>query len=259
MHHSNINQNFFSTVVISDLHIGSKFSHVKKATAFLKSVSCERLILNGDIIDGWQIIKQLRSWNKDFTAFFEEIIRKAQEEKTEIIYLMGNHDDFFLNIAPLAYEKIQILKSYIFSDAQNRKYYVCHGDKLDNTAVKRRWLAKLGDTWYHYMLHLNKFYNHYRKFMNKEPRSFSMIMKTWAKSFFSDGSKLTRKLLELAKVEKVDGIITAHTHIPKNTYLEDIIYLNAGDWIESLTALVQNEDGEWLLWNDKTKIYNSTI
>ena len=45
----------YRTVIISDVHIGSAHSKVKEAADFLGSVDCDRLILNGDIIDGWQI------------------------------------------------------------------------------------------------------------------------------------------------------------------------------------------------------------
>lgn len=250
MSQDNKENNFFPVVVMSDIHIGSRYSQVKKATKFLKSISCKKLILNGDIVDGWQIIKHLRTWSDEFTMFFEEVIRKAQEEKTEIIYLMGNHDDFFINIAPITYEKINILKSYIFTDINNKKYFVFHGDRLDKTSVHRKWLANLGDTWYHYMLRINKIYNSYRKVRNKKPLSFTQNLKTWAKSFFSDGSKFNKKIIELAKEKEVDAVICGHTHVSHNGHIDNILYLNSGDWMESLTALAQNTIGEWLVWND---------
>ena len=38
-----------STVIISDVHLGSEHSKVEELTAFLKSIDCQKLILNGDI------------------------------------------------------------------------------------------------------------------------------------------------------------------------------------------------------------------
>lgn len=47
----------YRTVVLSDIHMGSKYSMTDEVCDFLSSVDCERLILNGDTIDGWQLQK----------------------------------------------------------------------------------------------------------------------------------------------------------------------------------------------------------
>ena len=36
-----------STVILSDVHIGSEHAKVKELTSFLKNVDCDKLILNG--------------------------------------------------------------------------------------------------------------------------------------------------------------------------------------------------------------------
>lgn len=43
------------SVIISDVHLGTPHSKVEEVTHFLKHVRCDRLILNGDIIDGWRL------------------------------------------------------------------------------------------------------------------------------------------------------------------------------------------------------------
>ena len=48
---------FYPTIVLSDIHLGTSSSKTKEVTNFLKSVNCKRLILNGDIIDGWALRK----------------------------------------------------------------------------------------------------------------------------------------------------------------------------------------------------------
>lgn len=42
----------YSTIVLSDIHLGTSHSKTEEVSNFLKSVNCKRLILNGDIIDG---------------------------------------------------------------------------------------------------------------------------------------------------------------------------------------------------------------
>ena len=48
---------YYPTVVLSDIHLGTSHSKTIEVSNFLKSVSCDRLILNGDIIDGWHLKK----------------------------------------------------------------------------------------------------------------------------------------------------------------------------------------------------------
>ncbi|MCL2436154.1 MAG: UDP-2,3-diacylglucosamine diphosphatase, partial [Lentimicrobiaceae bacterium] len=61
----------YKTIVISDLHLGSKWSKAKEATAFLKKNSCETLILCGDIIDGWALMRKKNKWKRRHTNFFK--------------------------------------------------------------------------------------------------------------------------------------------------------------------------------------------
>lgn len=63
-----------------------------------------------------------------------------------------------------------------------------------------------------------------------------------AVSYISDFEKV---LVEFARVRKCDGVICGHIHHPANTYYDGIHYLNSGDWVESLSALTEDADGNW--------------
>lgn len=47
----------YRTIVLSDIHLGTSHSKVEQVCNFLSQANCERLILNGDIIDGWKYAK----------------------------------------------------------------------------------------------------------------------------------------------------------------------------------------------------------
>ena len=94
----------YKTVIISDVHLGTEGSKAKEVTQFLKSVTCETLILNGDIIDGWQL-KKGSSWKKKNTAFFRIILKMIEIQNTKVVYLRGNHDDFLDQIIPFSLGK----------------------------------------------------------------------------------------------------------------------------------------------------------
>ena len=64
-------------VVVSDLHLGTYACRAKEFLTYLKSISPRLLILNGDIIDGWQFSKHYfpRSYGGDPGNFFTSFQR----------------------------------------------------------------------------------------------------------------------------------------------------------------------------------------
>ncbi|MEE4294359.1 MAG: hypothetical protein V2I79_10365, partial [Xanthomonadales bacterium] len=56
-----------------------------------------------------------------------------------------------------------------------------------------------------------------------------------------------------AKKEGVDGVICGHIHRAEIRRMENITYMNCGDWVESCTALVEHHDGriELLQWREE--------
>lgn len=75
--------------------------------------------------------------------------------------------------------------------------------------------------------------------------SLSQQVKQRVKSAVSYISKFEKELVEMAEAKHLDGIICGHIHQAANRWYGDIHYLNSGDWVESMTALVENEQGDW--------------
>ena len=74
-------------VVISDLHIGSKYSKEEKLIEFLQSLECDELILAGDIIDFIKV--------PSFTEHSGALFKLLDNFENKIIYIIGNHDISF--------------------------------------------------------------------------------------------------------------------------------------------------------------------
>jgi len=98
-----MNRTAYRTVVLSDIHLGTRHSKSRELCQFLSGIRCKKLILNGDIIDGWYLQKKngKNIWKKHHTDFFRAILKMMQNDGTEIIYIRGNHDDFLDSIALL--------------------------------------------------------------------------------------------------------------------------------------------------------------
>lgn len=248
---------YYPTIILSDIHLGSEYSRTEEVSAFLKQVDCGRLILNGDIIDGWQLRKVGKRWKQKHSDFFRVLMKMMENQGTEIIYVRGNHDDFLDSLVPLYFYNISIVKEYIL-ETHGRRYLVTHGDIFDSISSHMKWLAVLGDAGYSMLLWMNKLYNYYRKSRGKTYFSLARYAKHKVKSAVSYISSFQQELVKLARLRKVNGIICGHIHQVANVWYDDIHYLNSGDWVESMTALVEDEDGLWdIVYYQKSKTEES--
>ena len=236
------------TVFLSDIHLGTPDSKADEVVNFLKHIKCHKLVLNGDIIDGWALKRGSR-WTSRHSRFIRKVIKMTEQDETEVIYLRGNHDEILERFLPLSFGKIRLTKEHIHTTAKDQRYLVVHGDGFDSVSTNHKWLASLGAVGYDFLLSVNRFYNHYRAWCGKEYFSLSKHVKAKVKSAVSFVDRYEELLQELARHRKCDGIICGHIHTPEDKKVGDIHYLNSGDWVESLTAVIEHNDGTMELIN----------
>lgn len=231
------------TIVLSDIHLGSKWSKAKEATKYLKENTCDTLILCGDIIDGWQLMRGKKAkWKKRHSNFIKLLLDIQHD--TKIIYLRGNHDDFLDRILPLQFQNIEIVKDYIHT-SNGKRFYVIHGDVFDMVTSRYSWLSKIGDIGYTLLMWVNKYYNNRRLKKGLPYYSLSREVKKRVKASVSYISDYEKHIVEIARKKKCDGVICGHIHHPEKAYYDEILYLNSGDWVESLSALTEDYEGNW--------------
>lgn len=233
----------FKTLVISDVHLGTRDSKSKELAKFLKFNSCRRLILNGDIVDAWNL-QRYGKWTKKDTRVFRRIIQMIEHYDTEVIYVRGNHDDFLDKLIPFSFGKMQIVNYYEIVRT-NKKYLVIHGDIFDVISTRFTWLAKIGDISYKLLLWMNRRRNRLRAAKGLPYESFSSKIKNSVKVAVSFISDFENTMADYARENGYQGVICGHIHKPENKIIGNIHYLNSGDWVESLSALAEDMDGNW--------------
>ncbi len=238
-------KNKYKTIIISDVHLGTKGCKAKELVSFLKQCECETLILNGDIVDGWQL-KKYGSWRRKHTRFFNRILKMIEQDNTTVVYLRGNHDDFLDQVLPMKVGNLSIQRDMIY-ESFGKKYYIVHGDIFDSITGNLTWIARLGDVGYTFLLWINSLYNNYRRKKGLPYYSLSKIIKSKVKSAVTYIDSYEAQLSEIAKIKNCDGVICGHIHQATIKEIDNIIYMNSGDWVESLSALVEDEDGTWSL------------
>jgi UDP-2,3-diacylglucosamine pyrophosphatase LpxH len=229
----------YKTIIMSDLHLGARQSQTDKIIEFLEKNQADKLILNGDIIDGWAL-KGNGKWTKDCTKIFRKFM-KISEKGTKVIYIRGNHDDFLKDFIPFKLNNIRIVRKYVHIGIDGRTYFCFHGDVLDFVIMEARWLAVIGGWSYDIVIKFNTLYNKIRKWFNLPYHSLANTIKQSVKGAINFVSDFEQNAKGLTKQKGYDVAVCGHIHHPK---LEND-YMNSGDFCENSTCLVEDYNGEW--------------
>jgi UDP-2,3-diacylglucosamine pyrophosphatase LpxH len=235
----------YRSIFISDVHLGTKFSQAEKLLEFFKENDSDYLYLVGDIIDGWAIRRKF-NWLQSHSDVIQKVLKKARKGTT-VIYITGNHDEFLRPFMPLLMgDNLIITNEYTHSGLDGNKYFVTHGDFFDSITMTKKWITHIGDVGYDLLLHLNRRINQIRKICGiRKYWSLSKYVKDNVKKSVSFISGFEDILSDHAKRQKFDGVICGHIHKAEIKIINDISYLNCGDWVESCTAIVETMDGKW--------------
>lgn len=246
----------YRSAFISDLHLGTRGCRAAFLTDFLQKNTCENLFLVGDIIDGWRL---KRSWFWDH--HHDEVVRlilKSARNGTNVIYVPGNHDEMLRKYIGLNIEfcgiKLQIEAEHVTSDG--KRLLITHGDEFDSIVRHARLLALLGDWAYNAALTLNRHFNTIRVRLGYPYWSLSAWLKLRVKEAVKAIDRFETALAESAKNRGFDGVVCGHIHHAEMRQVNDVLYLNVGDWVESCTALVEHFDGrlELVDWAARQKL-----
>jgi UDP-2,3-diacylglucosamine pyrophosphatase LpxH len=218
-----------------------KDSKAKELTKFLKENKTDKLILAGDIIDGWALKRKFK-WKKKHTECLNEIIKLSL--KKDVYWLRGNHDDFLKDFIPITLGKIHLQENYIL-ESNNKKLLILHGDIFDIFATKLKFIAKIGSLLYDFALFINRKYNWWRKLRGKNYFSISQKLKENVKFAVNFINNFEKFIVDICNKEKLDGVICGHIHHPQIKTIENKIYMNSGDWIENMSALCEDFNGNW--------------
>jgi len=233
----------YRSIWISDLHLGATGSQDQELSKFLKHNSCEYLYLNGDIIDGWKL---KRSWN--WPQSHSNVIRRfltCAKRGTHVIYVTGNHDEFLRDWTPfnVQFGNISVVDQCDHIGINGEKYLVVHGDMFDSVTRNYRWISVLGDIAYEILIKANIILNKTRKWYGLGYWSLSRYIKVNAKQAANFIFKFESHLSKHAAGYGYKGVMCGHIHSPEIKIIDNVIYMNSGDFLETVSALVERHDG----------------
>ena len=245
-------------VVLSDVHLGTYGCRAKELVNYLKSITPNILILNGDIIDGWQFTK--RYFPVAHIMVIKEIIQFITNG-TRVFYITGNHDEMMRRYTDLQMGNFTLTDKLVL-EIDNKMTWIFHGDVFDNTTKGgAKVLAKLGSSGYNLLIRFNRFINFILKFLGRERVSISKRVMAGVNKAVSKINDFELIAAELAIEKKYDYVICGHIHQPQKKIVETkdgkVTYLNSGDWVEHLTAL-EYQQNEWTIFEYNEKDFPVT-
>jgi UDP-2,3-diacylglucosamine pyrophosphatase LpxH len=232
----------FRTIFISDVHLGTSGCQAKRLLEFLKATESDKLYLVGDIVDGWQL-KRRWYWHQTHNDVVQLVMKKAKKG-TKVIFVPGNHDEVVRQFIGLNFGGIKIRDEHVHTTANGKRMLVLHGDRFDGVIACAKWLAYVGDSLYTMILKFNQIFNVWRARVGLPYWSLSQYLKLKVKNAVSYITSFEDALAAEARKQNLDGVICGHIHKAEIRDIDGILYCNDGDWVESLTALVEDEVGE---------------
>ena len=232
----------YRAIFISDIHLGTRGCKAAFLLDFLRHNESETLYLVGDIIDGWALKKSFH-WPQSHNDIVQKVLRKARKG-TRVVYVPGNHDEVGRQFAGLDFGQVAIRQDAVHTLMDGRRLWVVHGDFADGVMLHARWLAHVGDSLYDFILWLNGHFNRARIRLGLPYWSLSQYLKHRVKNAVSFITGFEQVLLREARRHGYDGVVCGHIHKAEIRHLDGLLYCNDGDWVESLTALVESHDGE---------------
>ncbi len=231
----------YRTVWLSDVHLGTRASRATELLRFLDTVQADRIFLVGDIID----LERMKS-RPSFPTTHRQVVSRLIElagSGTDVIYIPGNHDFEFRNVAGQALFGIPVMMEAEHVTPNGDRLLVTHGDVLDGRIRKGTNLQEFGAAAYKWLVEFDVLVNRMRHLLGREYFSISASLKRRLSRANEYIHRFEIIAAEYALERGFDGIVCGHIHRPCMRMINGCLYANDGDWVEHGTALAERADG----------------
>lgn len=239
------------SIFISDVHLGFPGCSAKYLLDFLRNSECEKIYLVGDIIDFLYMRKKMY-WPQEHNDVIRTVLIKAKHG-TQVIYVPGNHDDIIRLHNETVLGNVLVQNEIVHETADGKRFLVLHGDQFDSVVKHSPLLVLVGSKLYDWLLKANRIVSYIRYQLGLPYWSLAAALKHKVKGAVNYISNFETAVSRMVRQRNVDGMICGHIHRAEIRKINDVLYCNCGDWVESCTALIENNDGrlEILNWTEQ--------
>jgi UDP-2,3-diacylglucosamine pyrophosphatase LpxH len=236
------------SIFISDVHLGTRACQAERLLEFLRQHDSEYLYLVGDIVDLWAMSRGIY-WSPDQNTIVQKILRRARHGQ-HVMFIPGNHDEALREYDGVLFGEILVRNEFVHETADGRRFLLVHGDAYDQVTRYHRWLTVAGDVGYNVLVHANRWIGVVRRWMRR-PGYWSLAgyAKNRVKKAVSFVFDFEDSVARAVRGRRLDGVICGHIHSAAIKEMPDLTYINCGDWVDSCTAIIETEDGQFELFD----------
>lgn len=206
------------TIIISDIHLGFKYSRVTKLVETLKAYRFNRLILNGDIFNDLNLTR-LDSEHWEVLSLFRHLSKFV-----EVVWIIGNHDGRPELLSRLL--GVEVRDEYRWR-AGRKKCLAIHGHQFDRFMSNNPVISHVVGGLFYFL----------KRF---EGRSewISKLIKKHSHNWLRLSDDVAFRALRYGKLKNVDYVFCGHTHLTRTLDLYGLKYWNSGCWVERPSYLI---------------------
>ena len=197
-----------SAIIVSDLHIGSKYCLHQVFERFLDNIPEDyELILNGDIVDDPSA--KLEHRDRRILNRIEQI-----SHRQKVVWLLGNHDN---DNFPKNLGKVQFEHQY----SLGHKLLITHGDYFDEIMPLSKAFMKAFQLMHNLKVKLGA-----------RPMHVAAYAKKWEFLYKVLRKNVMINVVNYARKNGFKAVTCGHTHYPEDRMVNGVRYINTGAWTE---------------------------
>lgn len=237
------------TLFLSDLHLGALSARGDLVLRFLQAHPADCYVLVGDILDLWRPL--LPHWTAQDQAVIDHLQARAAAG-ARLIYIRGNHDPDPALIPAHARLDATYAAVHVHQTSQGQRFLVVHGDEADSRLIRTHLMTRLGSL-IDYLL--RRCDGLLQRLSRRQPQARGLFAHLigWSNMLRYRGRRHEEAMVALARGRGLDGVICGHFHIAALHDHFGLTYANAGDWVDSMTALEDRGDGRLRLLGARAK------
>jgi UDP-2,3-diacylglucosamine pyrophosphatase LpxH len=238
------------TLFLSDIHLGFRHARVRELNEFLHAVEAERIVLVGDIVDALSLARRA-FWTAEHTEVVRTLLAR-QRSGVRLVYIPGNHDASLAMLAQMLQGQFEVHREWVHRTARGQRLLVLHGDQFDDLLPCPQWLTRVADVLHGATVMVSHSINNMRRALGRPYWALTERIKLGIGASLRYIEQFEQLAAQHARAQGYDGVVCGHIHRPNLRHIAGTLYGNSGDWVESCSALAENEAGELALlrWPD---------
>ena len=195
-------------IVVSDLHMGSRYFHSQAFGGFLDYIpDADEIILNGDVLDRPHV---------KLTPLHQQILERIEQLslRVKVVWVRGNHDKGYM---PARLGKIEFCRRYTF----DHRIVITHGDDFDNIMPRSR-----------VFMEAFRLMHNLRVRLGARPVHVAEYAKKWKALYRVLCNSVMRNAVSFAAENGFEAVTCGHTHFAEDILLNGVRYINTGAWTE---------------------------